>query len=759
MSRKALTRFLLLSTAASALAWGVSYPGSAAAQACSPSSPANGASVTCSGSGVGIENTSLDDATITVEEGADVNGGSGRAFRFRDGVTITNDGTIRSNSQHAIQGGANATVTNNGTITGGSSEDDGINLGSNALVTNSGTITGSDEGVQVGSGSRVENDGAITGGDHGLSGTTNVTAINSGTITGNVRDGINVEGGARIENSGTITGVDDGVQVEGNSTIVNGTDGTITGGDHGISGTTNVTVINSGTITGNVRDGINVESGARIENSGTITGIDDGVQVEANSTIINTATGVISADGEAINANADNVTIENYGIIEGGDDGINAARNAMITNYGRITSTGDQDGVDLDSGTVINYGLIESLGNEDGIDFDYSTDASLVVNYGTIRGAIAINTHSDDGIVPDDEGAQTIVNHGTLIGLGGTALNLGLGDDVVILNEGSRIVGLIEMGGGNDTLIVNYVKLERLDIGSAIETVTTAGPSFVGSSAIILMDPVALGAGDRDAQDLAFNLSRTVLTAPGGRGLWTAGRGASLGDGDRTYLGGVIGYDFAVGGHALGAYGAFAKAGDLQAWIAGLRFDLAEGGPFDLQATAFAGVTDGDELAGSDGADGTLLGIAARASYALIQAAPGGFGLDFAAEGGLSRHAVDGYTMSNLDTSIGDRDTTAGYARLEIGVPYSIDPETTLRGFAHVTHHTGSADLISAAFENQTLRFASGADLDRTAFGLGASFTRKTASGLAFDASVETSFADGDADVAFGLTLRMPFGR
>ncbi|MFN3548271.1 MAG: beta strand repeat-containing protein [Mesorhizobium sp.] len=707
MSRKAVTRFLLLGSAAATLALGASYSGSAAAQACSPSSPSSGATVTCAGSGAGIQDTSLDDATITVEDGADVNGGSGRAFRFRDGVTITNDGTIRSDSQHAIQGGANATIINNGTITGGASDDDGINLGSNALVTNNGAITGSDEGVQVGDNGMVENNGSVTGGDKG-------------------------------------------VQVGNNSSVENS--GTITGNDHGVSGANGVTVVNTGTITGEAGDGVNIDDNGRVENSGTISGGDDGVQVEANGTVINYATGIITANGEGINANQPNAYIENHGIIEAGDDGINAGVDAYIINTGRITSTGDQDGIDLDSGTIINSGLIESLRAEDGIDFDPSTDASLVINSGIIRGNIAINT--DDA----DTGAQTVINSGTLIGFGGTALNLGMGDDTLILDKGSRIVGLIEMGGGDDTLIVNYVRLERLHVGSAIETVATAGPSFVGTSAIILLDPVALGAGDRDAQDLAFNMSRTVLTAPGGNGLWTAGRGASLGDGDRTYLGGVVGYDIDLGGHALGVFGGGAKAGDLQAWLAGLRFDLADGGPFDFQATAFAGVTDGDDLAGSDGADGTLLGFAARASYTVLQASPGGFGLDLAAEGGLSRHAVDGYTMSDLDTSIGDRDSDAGYARIEIGLPYSFDADTTLRGFAHVTHHAGSADLIAASFEGQSMAFASGADLDRTAFGLGASFTRKTASGMTFDANIEASHADGETDVAFGLTLRMPLG-
>jgi hypothetical protein len=621
VSRNALSRFLLLGTAATALALGASYPGSAFAQACSPASPADGDTVTCSGTGTGILDGGLDDADITVEEGAEINGGGSQGFEFDDGVTFTNNGTVTSTGDHAVQGDNDVVVINNGTITGGSGD-----------------------------------------------------------------------------------------------------------------------------------DGVNIDDDGRVENSGTISGGDDGVQVESNGTVINYATGVITAVDEGVNANKPNATIENHGIIEAGDDAINTGTNATIINTGRITSTGDQDGIDLDSGTVTNSGLIESLGAEDGIDFDPSTDASLVTNSGTIRGTIAINT--DDA----DTAAQTIVNSGTLIGRGGTALNLGLGDDTVILDKGSRIVGLIEMGGGSDTLTVNYVRLERLDIGSAIESVTTAGPSFIGTSAIILLDPERLGAGDRDAQDLGFNLSRTVLTAPGGRGLWASGRGAALGDGDRTYLGGVVGYDFNVGGHALGVFGGGAKAGDLQAWLAGLRFDLADGGPFDLKATAFAGVTDGDDLAGSDGADGTLLGIAARASYVLLQAAPGGFGLDVAVEGGLSRHAVDGYTMSDLDTSIGDRDTNAGYARLEVGVPNSIDAETTLRGFAHVTHHAGSADLIAASFEGQSLAFASGADLDRTAFGLGASFTRKTAAGLAFDANVEASHADGETDVAFGLALRIPLG-
>jgi hypothetical protein len=612
---------LLTTSALGLLAAALLSAPAAAQSACVPSSPSDGDTVVCSGTGSGIVDDGLDDATITVQEGALVEGGANQGFEFDDDVSFTNEGTVTSTGEHAVQGDNGVVVVNNGTITGG-------------------------------------------------------------------------------------------------------------GGD-----------------------GVNIDNDGRIENSGTITGDDDGVQVESDGTVINTATGIITATDEGINANQPNAVIENHGIVEAGDDAINAGTNATITNTGRITSTGDQDGIDLDDGTIVNSGLIESRGAEDGIDFDPSAEASTVTNTGTIQGTIAINTD------PADTGAQTIVNSGRLTGFGGTALSLGAGDDVVILDEGSVVQGAIEMGDGNDTLRINYVALERLPIGSVIETVTTAGPSIVGTSAIVLLDPERLGREDRDSQTLAYDLSRRVLTVPGGAGFWAAGRGVAVDGDDRSFLGGVIGYDFALGGHTLGAYVGLANANDLDATVAGLRFDLGVDGPFDLQATAFVGKTDGADIAGSGGAEGTIAGAAARATLAVLQAAPGGFGLDMALEGGFSGHFVDGYTLGDLDTGIADRDTTSGYARFEIGVPFSIDSETTLRGFAAVTHHTGSADPILASFEGVDTSFASGADLDRTAFGVGASFTKRLASGVAFDARVEASHADDDTDVAFGLAVRVPLGR
>ncbi len=593
-------------------------PGVAAAQsACVPDAPADGDAVVCSGTGTGIVDDGLDDATIEVLAGAVIDGGATQAFEFDDGVTFTNAGTLSSTDDHAVQGDNDVTVTNTGTITGG--------------------------------------------------------------------DG-------------------DGVNIDDNGTIIN---------------------------------------------SGTITGGDDGVQTEIGGTVINTATGVITAAGEGVNVNQPDAVVINDGIIEAVDDAINAGTNATITNTGRITSTGDQDGVDLDFGTVTNSGLIESLGSEDGIDFDPSTEASTVTNSGTIRGTIAINTD------PADTGAQTVVNSGSLIGLGGTAVNLGAGDDVLVLQQGSVVEGAIEMGDGADTLEIAYTGMEVLTFGSAIETVTTAGPAVVAATGVVLLDDAVLSAEDRAGRDLAFGLSRQVLVAAAGAGVWASGFGIGSSADDEDVLSGAIGYDHALGGVQVGGFLSRTGAGDLEATLVGLR--LSGGTPvFGYAATVFTGETGGDDIAGSDGADGTLTGVAGRLDW-VMRPAEAGAGLDLALEGGFSRHEIDGYDLDTLATRIDGRDVESSYLRLELGVPMMLDADTRLRGFVAVTGQQGDADAITASFGGASASFDAEDDLDRTAFSLGGSWSTRLASGMILDARLEASVDDEDeTGLTAGFGLRLP---
>lgn len=609
---------LVTATSLLALLAVAGLPGRAAAQsACVPDTPADGDAIVCSGTGTGIVDDGLDDATIDVLAGAVIDGGATQAFEFDDGVVFTNDGTLSSTDDHAVQGDNDVTVTNNGTITGG--------------------------------------------------------------------DG-------------------DGVNIDDNGTIVN---------------------------------------------NGTISGGDDGVQTETGGTVINNATGIITAADEGVNVNQPDAVVINHGIIEAVDDAINAGTNATITNTGRITSTGDQDGVDLDWGTVTNSGLIESLGAEDGIDFDPSTEASLVTNSGTIRGNIAINTD------PADTGAQTVVNSGSLIGLGGTSVNLGAGDDVLVLEQGSVVEGAIEMGSGADTLEINYTGMEVLTFGSAIETVTTVGPAVVAATGVVLLDADVLSAGDRSGQDLAFGLSRQALLAPAGSGLWASGFAIGADEGDQELLSGAVGYDAALGGLQLGAYVALAEVGDLDSTLIGLR--LSGGSPvLGYAATIFTGETEGEDIAGSGGADGTLTGVAGRLDW-LLRPADAGAGLDLALEGGFSRYEIDGYDLDTLSTAIDGRDVDASYLRLEIGVPVMLDADTRLRGFFAVTDQQGDADAITASFGGASASFDAGDDLDRTAYSLGGSWGTRLSSGMILDARLEASLDDEDeAGLTAGFGLRLP---
>ncbi|WP_435164553.1 hypothetical protein [Falsirhodobacter sp. 1013] len=718
--------------------------------------------VTCSGSGTGLVDKDLDDATLIIQSGAQVEAAEAQAFRFGDGGTLSNAGTVRSAFDHAIQGGDDATVTNTGTIE--STGKDGINLNAGAVVDNSGVITATDDGIQTEGLSRVINSGAITGGAAGIKiegDDSSVTNMEGGTLTAG-EDGIRIEGlRGQATNAGSITSGEDGIKIDDDEGIAENT-GTITAGRFDASGAVlvegdgiqtenNSFVGNSGTIRAS-KDGINVGDNSAVANYGTVTGADDGIQIGAGSEFFNDDPGVVVAVGEGVNANEDDTTVYNHGTIQAGDDGINAGRNATIVNAGTILSNGgEQDGIDLDSGTVRNTGTILALGSQDGIDFDPSTDASTVTNSGRIEGAIGINTD------PADTGAQTVINTGTITGRDGTAVNLGAGEDRLVLNDGSQIDGAIEMGEGADTLEVNYVAFERLEFGSEIETVTTAGTAIVGASAIVLLEDDALRAEDRDTQTLSYGLSRQVLAAPMGEGLWTAGRGQD-GDHDGSLALGVVGYDLPLGGGTAGAFVSLSKSGDVTAKVAGLRLGLTND-RLTATAMAFAGRTEGEDIAGTAGADGDVAGVAGRVTMRLRTPQAGGVGFDLAAEGGWSRNALDGYDLTRLDTRVEGRDVDSHYIRAEAGLPVALGGADALRGYAAVTRMDGSADDITARFDGQAVTIG-GAGMDRTVYGLGASWSRHFGGDAVLDAQVEASFGDDtDGDIALGVSFRMPLGR
>ena len=158
-------------------------------------------------------------------------------------------------------------------------------------------------------------------------------------------------------------------------------------------------------------------------------------------TIENTTT-----NGSAVSL-ASGGTAINHGLIESGRTGISFNNTAgTIDNFGAIISTATLSGT-RGAGAYLGAGGLVT--NETGASisavraavslafFGTTSAAATVVNSGTLTGDTGIS------IGPGDTGSNTIVNFGTIIGTSGTAIRLGAGNDLVIIEAGSSLQGVI----------------------------------------------------------------------------------------------------------------------------------------------------------------------------------------------------------------------------------------------------------------------------------------------------------------------------
>jgi hypothetical protein len=279
----------------------------------------------------------------------------------------------------------------------------------------------------------IEAGATVTGDGFGMLFGTGATVNNAGTITG----GIGVKGSdATINNmsTGVIAGDTSGIQATtanvGNAGLISARGVSATGGN-GVAiaaETADVKNASRGHITGTFR-GIGTSTRATVNNAGAISGGRFGISGET-ATVINS--GSIAAGGAAIFASTANVTSSGAGTISGGTFGILANAGATIANAG-----------------------------------------SILGNIGIQAG-----------------GAATITSSSAVIstaGASGTAIKLPNAADTLTLRIGSRIVGLVDMGFGNDT--VNTVTVAPGSTVSPPETAATppaaALPVFINFSGVI----------------------------------------------------------------------------------------------------------------------------------------------------------------------------------------------------------------------------------------------------------------------------------
>lgn len=262
---------------------------------------------------------------------------------------------------------------------------------------------------------------------------------------------------------------DDAIDIDDDDTTLNNA-GVLNGDDDGVQGGDGFTLVNNGTINAG-DDGVNVEgrSNVHIVNNGTIASGDRGVHMDddagggLNNVLVNTGS-IVSTGGEGIEG-GDNNTITNAAgaLIQGYDDALQVGENATITNHGTIRSNGipgdPQDGIDIDSGTILNGATGRILSDLDAaIDFDESTIASTIDNAGEIAGETGIMVETNPAEA--NTAAQSVINRtgATIEGRAGIALLLGAGMDSLTNEAGGTILGSALFGDDDDrmTLVGSY---------------------------------------------------------------------------------------------------------------------------------------------------------------------------------------------------------------------------------------------------------------------------------------------------------------
>ncbi len=314
------------------------------------------------------------------------------------------------------------------------------------------------------------------------------TGVISGSRVGPVLDFVEID---VVNNAGRIVGGSDGFNYNRSSdaTFNNLEGGYIEGLRHAVTGKVGATINNAAgaTMVGLNGSAVNIDNKATVENT---------VYINNRGTMEGRAAAEAESDGDAIDVDG-LVQVLNYGRIAGlGADGYHNGEPNV------------SEGIAIGGGSIVNNATGEIYGYGRAIQVDNSSNANAlgvttIVNDGLIRG----DGHGPEGVAPADAarfdlrgneainlvgdyedfvgnnstgrivggismggGRDTLNNSGSIVATGGSAINMGAGNDQVNLYVGATVAGTILLGAGDDVALSTSAGGFEIDGGDGNDT-------------------------------------------------------------------------------------------------------------------------------------------------------------------------------------------------------------------------------------------------------------------------------------------------